>query len=669
MHRPIDDANTPPPLRRSVWLWSACVCLVTLFGMVILGSAWAAPVLAEANSQSRQPDTACRGCHGESQRELVLPSGETIPLLVPLPHLDSSVHSRTGETPVTCTGCHTGAAHYRFPHQPNPAQTLAEYSALASAACVDCHYPHNPFHEIQDPVEADGAPALLDKEGLPVCADCHGNHDVAPVEQIHAVMPGACVACHTDQPESWAADFLAPRLGWGERAAGYVGSERCMGCHADRYLTWRETAHAVTIQETASAPQSVLADFEAEDANRPFGLDQVKYVIGQSLQQRFITETVAGDLLVLPARWNVATQEWVADHATGSGDGEAEPLVNWLESCSFCHVTGLEIAPPAAGVEISATLGMTGSVPGASETAGWSFKEFGIGCEDCHGPGEAHVSDPDKVKPYGQADDQVCGACHSRGVSPDGHPFPATYKPGETLTDHFTFTTDETTSWPDGSARVHNQQYADWMLGNTMQESGEIQCATCHSVHGTGHGPSQLAEPTNQLCASCHVEKLALANHIPYHEQAMKQRDFACNDCHMPLMATSAIDFDIHTHTFQQPNPQGSVDHGGLDVMPNACNQCHKDRTETPEWAANTISWALDQYVIRSSSPFGPGPTPVSPPAPTPLPSAGEQHEVSAYVDFGWVRTAFFVILGLAAVVGAALILRFIWLRRSSHVG
>jgi len=518
-------------------------------------------------------------------------------------------------------------------------------------------------------VEADGAPALLDKEGLPVCADCHGNHDVAPVEQIHEVMPGACVACHTDQPEAWAADFLAPRLGWGQGAAGYVGSERCMGCHADRYLTWRETAHAVTIQAVASAPQAVLADFEVEDPDRSFGLDQVKYVIGQSWQQRFITETVAGDLLVLPAQWNVATREWVADHVTGSGDGETEPLVNWMESCSFCHVTGLEIAPPSAGVEISATLGMTGSVAGASATAGWSFKEFGIGCEDCHGPGEAHVSDPDNVKPYGQADDQVCGACHSRGVSPDGHPFPATYKPGETLTDHFTFTTDETTSWPDGSARVHNQQYADWMLGNTMQESGEIQCATCHSVHGTGYGPSQLAQPTNQLCASCHVEKLALANHIPYHEQAMKQRDFACNDCHMPLMATSAIDFDIHTHTFQQPNPQGSVDHGGLDVMPNACNQCHKDRTETPEWAANTISWALDQYVIRSSSPFGPGPTPASPPAPTPLPSAGEQHEVSAYVDFGWVRTAFFVILGLVAIVGAALMLRFVWLRRSSHVG
>jgi hypothetical protein len=34
----------------------------------------------------------------------------------------------------------------------------------------------------------------------------------------------------------------------------------------------------------------------------PFGLEDVKYVIGEKWQQRFITETVEGELLVLPGQ-------------------------------------------------------------------------------------------------------------------------------------------------------------------------------------------------------------------------------------------------------------------------------------------------------------------------------------------------------------------------------
>ena len=40
-------------------------------------------------------------------------------------------------------------------------------------------------------------------------------------------------------------------------------------------------------------------------------------------------------------------------------------------------------------------------------------------------------------------------------------------------------------------------------------------------------------------------------------------------------MATSAVDYDIHSHTFRQPDPGNSIDHGGVETMPNACNLCH----------------------------------------------------------------------------------------------
>ncbi len=140
-----------------------------------------------------------------------------------------------------------------------------------------------------------------------------------------------------------------------------------------------------------------------------------------------------------------------------------------VRSAAGCHVTGLDTSRC------------------------WEFTEFGIGCESCHGPALAHSRNPEEVKPFAAADDQVCGACHSRGQSPDGLPFPAGYRPGDTLTDHFTFTTDPEDFWPDGSARI-TQPAISGLATRQFHGAGRIDtsCASCHAVHDPGHGRAQL---------------------------------------------------------------------------------------------------------------------------------------------------------------------------------
>jgi predicted CXXCH cytochrome family protein len=218
------------------------------------------------------------------------------------------------------------------------------------------------------------------------------------------------------------------------------------------------------------------------------------------------------------------------------------------------------------------------------------------------------------------------------------------------LSDHFTFTTAETDLWPDGSAKRNNQQYQDWQLGNRMAESGTVQCVTCHAVHGSDVSRGQLQAPLNDLCLQCHNDRRALIEHIPFHNQAVTTREFLCSDCHMPTLATSAAEYDIHTHTFLQPNPQGTLDHGGLEAMPNACNTCHTDFGEGPQWAAETIAYAKDDTTTSTQTAFfGPGPTPTSPPPPTPLPSVGQKADVEGLrVETGrGLRNIFFAIVGL----------------------
>jgi len=112
-------------------------------------------------------------------------------------------------------------------------------------------------------------------------------------------------------------------------------------------------------------------------------------------------------------------------------------------------------------------------------------------------------------------------------------------------------------------------------------------------------------------CVICHEEKKELALHIPYHPIG----EMVCTDCHMPTLAESSeaeYNFDFHNHTFWPPDPRVTVQYGGQEIMPNACNLCHTDKT--PEWATQAIGLEIEAVSVAAK------PTVVKPP--TPVPSA-----------------------------------------------
>jgi len=99
--------------------------------------------------------------------------------------------------------------------------------------------------------------------------------------------------------------------------------------------------------------------------------------------------------------------------------------------------------------------------------------------------------------------------------------------------------------------------------------------------------------------------------------------------------------------------------------MPNACNTCHTDRTETPQWAAQMVAYALAQATPSASKFFGPGPTPTSPPPPTPISSVGERAEINLTPPGWWIRWLAFGIAGLMLAVGLVYLVRLVRSRRN----
>lgn len=304
------------------------------------------------------------------------------------------------------------------------------------------------------------------------------------------------------------------------------------------------------------------------------------------------------------------------------------------KGCSGCHVTGLDIQGQDAngewmfsGAGVMDEALYAGKVNYYDIDGDGDLDQINIGCERCHGPGEDHavnfpgdtskIINPSKDLTPTQANN-LCGMCHTRGKSlPNGtfgFPFDDANLTGWAVGDMVAdFYSDGTGLWPDNkSSKKHHQQFHDFYESSKPTfEFHNVACYECHDVHNTAEhnireeiveedslgNPITIAtEPDNNtLCLACHsthgdfagISKEWVAdynNHIsdiapivsahtnhPYDPDGPLATS-RCIKCHQPKTAKSAINYDVHSHTFEPIPPQKTV----LFDMPNACAvSCH----------------------------------------------------------------------------------------------
>ena len=406
-----------------------------------------------------------------------------------------------------------------------------------------------------------------------------------------------------------------PSIGQERDVPAYVGSETCADCHLEATEAWKGSHHEKAW--TPTTPQNVLGDFddavfghkgitsrffkdgetymiESDGPDGELTRYPVHSVVGIEPLQQYLLETEKGKLQSFDVVWDTEERRWYhlyPDQELFAGNGLhwTGPYKNWNARCAECHATDFDKNYSPEDRSYASTQ-----------------QEIGVGCEACHGPGEAHLEWAGKLEtskePWtglsetgftvdlsegGEVLLQQCAGCHSRREPlDDGNPLP-----GTPFHDAYRLSTLREGSYhADGQILDEVYVYGSF-LQSKMYAKG-VTCSNCHEPHS-----AELRAEGNGVCTQCHSEagnpgfssllqqKYDDPSHH-FHEQGSKGAQ--CKSCHMIERTYMGID-GRRDHSFRIPRPDLSIE----TRAPNSCGDCHSD--QSARWAAEAIErWYPD---------------------------------------------------------------------------
>lgn len=374
----------------------------------------------------------------------------------------------------------------------------------------------------------------------------------------------------------------------------YVGEAACVKCHSGIASQWFSSRHSKMVQPATVA--SVQGDFTrgvVKLRGDPYTLAQrngifyitesyltgkpvehrVDYTLGNRRIQLYLTTLADGRIIVLPPSWDILRKQWF--HDLDIDDPEDEPGVQtqlWNKSCYSCHVSQEEK-----------------NFDPEKNVYNTKWLNFGTNCERCHGPGSEHVAhystSASSTKPRvpdivlqtrldGARNTMVCAQCHSfRDIYVQGFAAGADYYSYfMPVLEYNLAESGDPAYWPDGrTRRFSNDAFGLWQSECYLK--GRVTCVGCHvEAHATEiERNPQLRPDANALCTRCHE---AIGKTLSAHtHHAPSSAGSSCVECHMPRTVVS-IKAEIRDHSMSVPVPENTIRHN----IPNACNQCHKDR-------------------------------------------------------------------------------------------
>jgi len=350
-----------------------------------------------------------------------------------------------------------------------------------------------------------------------------------------------------------------------------VGSKACSGCHAQIYRKYSATSMSVSSGKVAAgafrenfdgadfsdpalgadyrvsvAPEGYRLEFSRTDSGVR-GQRLLGWFVGSGRVARSYLSSLDGFLFQAPVSYYSRAGKW--DVSPGYQQHRFIHLTRAVGAgCLQCHASGLQ---PVAG-----TQNRFGDPP---------FREGGVSCERCHGPGKTHVAkmisgnrkEPREIVNPLKLDaarrDSVCAQCHLTGAAriPRARAQGDTYRPGELLSDYFAYFV-----WTGAGSSVMgaNSHFEKLQQSACKRESGErLWCGSCHDPHGEPE-PLKRIDFYRSRCQKCH-ELSACKENLGARRKAQDD----CIACHMPKGQVRDTEHAVFTdHTIPRRQQRGS---------------------------------------------------------------------------------------------------------------
>lgn len=349
----------------------------------------------------------------------------------------------------------------------------------------------------------------------------------------------------------------------------YVGSNACATCHETIYQEYIHTdmAQSMSLPHQRSELEKLQAPVTVFNAklNQYFqifrrGADfwESEYAVGEEGKELFRhTEKISyamgtgengvgymvqrGDFIFqAPLAFYARAKSWELSPGFEANDfGFGRPVT---DGCISCHAG---FPQPVADPK-----GLFRTPP---------FRELGIGCENCHGPGQLHVAERMKGEPLpGDVDSSIvnparlspwlalniCMYCHEQGdarVLNSGKNF-ADFRPGIPLAK--TLAIFISLNHPPEQKQTFLGYHSEMKASKCyFMSRGQLSCLTCHNPHHQ-LADSDVSKDYNSKCLACHKDQSCK---LPLQTRLRKEVSDNCVKCHMAKQPAQAFAHTVIT--------------------------------------------------------------------------------------------------------------------------
>jgi len=394
-----------------------------------------------------------------------------------------------------------------------------------------------------------------------------------------------------------------------EVGAQFVGRNACIECHKKENDLWLGSHHDLAMD--VANDTNVLGDFNnhefrhkgkihrmfrkdgefyvnTEGPGGEFGDFQVTHTFGYTPLQQYLVPFEGGRLQCLPIAWDTERGKWFHLGDTVYAGQDIRPdnwlywtnqAQNWNGMCADCHSTNLKK-----------------NYDPETRTFNTTWSEIDVSCEACHGPASDHIiwaNLPEGSRPADvntglivrtrDLDNKellnVCARCHSRRSITGDY--------DNDNSDLLNYMIPQLITQPiyhaDGQILDEDYEYGSFTQSKMFEKL--VRCSDCHDSHSV-----KTKEPDNKLCLQCHRPDIYDTPRHHFHKpdpgtgkerlinrgepRYVEGTGAQCVNCHMVGRYYMGNDYR-RDHSFRIPSPAMTISIG----TPNACNDCHKDKT------------------------------------------------------------------------------------------